>query len=132
MEGKISMNRKWIKQDEKAHCCGQIAVAVIANITLEESIKLIGKKGGTSTKELVKALKKLGYKCPYNKCKRMPVKPKLGLGQLHRLGYSGWHWIAIDGDKIYDGLKGNPDGTVNWNSDWRITSYLPVYEKKNK
>jgi hypothetical protein len=54
-------------------------------------------------------------------------RPPLGLGKLKdpkRNG--GWHWVVVDGDKIFDGVNGKPDGTVDWLKDWRITSYLPV------
>lgn len=116
--------RRWIKQPPKSYCCGSIAVAIVAGITLEEAIKLTGKKGSTSTKNIAKALRELGYKCP-DRCKKMP-RPLLGIGQLHKPKKSGWHWVVVDGDKIYDGINGNPDGTVNWEKGWRITSYLPI------
>lgn len=117
--------RTWIKQPSKTRCCGQVAVAVLAGITLEESKKLIKKRGGTQTKHLVAALRKLGFTCP-DKCKKMS-RPPLGLGQMRTSEKkSGWHWVVVDGDRIYDGSSGNPDGTVNWPVDWRITSYLPV------
>ena len=117
--------RTWIKQKPKTRCCGHIAVAVIAGITLEASKKLIHKRGGTTTKNLVTALRKLGFKCP-DRCRKMP-RPPLGIGQLKKpTRKRGWHWIVVDGDRIYDGIHGNPDGTVNWEADWKITSYLPV------
>ncbi len=117
--------RTWIKQEPKSHNCGPIAVAVIAGVTLEESIKAIGKKGSTTTKQLAKGLRALGYDCP-DRCKKMP-RPPLGIGQLKcSRRKSGWHWVVVDGDKIYDGVNGRPDGTVMWDSCCKITSYLPV------
>lgn len=116
----------WIKQPEKSRICGQIAVAVIAGISVEDSIKLIGKRFGTSTKDLAKALLKLGYKCP-NRCKRLKEKPKLAIAQVHKpVRKSGWHWVVVHENKIYDGIDGNPDGTVNWTKGQKITSYLPI------
>jgi hypothetical protein len=117
--------RTWIKQKPKTRCCGHIAVAVIAGITLEESKSLIKRRGGTNTKHLVTVLRQLGYTCP-NRCRQMP-RPALGLGQMKKpTRKSGWHWVVVDGDKIWDGLHGNPDGTVNWEPGWKITSYLPL------
>jgi len=117
--------RTWIEQKPKSHNCGPIAVAVIAGVTLEEAIKAIGKKGSTTTKQLVCGLRKLGWNCP-DRCKKMP-KPPLGIAQLKSpTRKSGWHWVVVDGDKIYDGCNGNPDGTVRWINGERITSYLPV------
>jgi hypothetical protein len=116
----------WIKQPEKSRICGQIAVAVITGISVEESKKLIGKNFGTNTKDIAKALRKMGYKCP-NRCKRLKEKPKLAIAQVRKPSKkSGWHWVVIHEDKIYDGIDGNPDGTVNWIKGQRITSYLPI------
>lgn len=119
--------RSWIKQDPKKHNCGQIAIAVIGECSLEEAIKIVGKKGSTTTKDLAKALRKLRFRCP-DRCKKMP-KPLLGLGQLRSSSRkSGWHWVVVDGDKIFDGANGFPDGRVHWKDDWKITSYLPIYK----
>jgi hypothetical protein len=116
--------RTWLKQPDGKNQCGQVAVAVIAGITLKNSIKLIGKKGCTATKDLAKALRLLGYKCP-NRLQRKP-KPILGLGHLRYPGETRSHWVTLDGDKIYDGIYGTPDGKVHWKKDWKITSYLPI------
>ena len=116
--------RTWIKQEPKKKNCGVIAVAVIAGVTVEEAAKAIGKNGATSTKKLAKGLRALGYKCP-DRCVR--TKPPLGLGQLHDTRRkSGWHWVVVDGNLIFDGIYGNPNGTVNWVAGQRLTSYLPV------
>lgn len=124
--------RQWIKQPYGKNQCGQVAVAVIAGIPLDESIKLIGKKGCTATKDLVKALRSLGFQCP-DRCKQMP-RPPLGIAQLHypsrkrnRTWSANWHWVVVDGDKIFDGSShGNPDGTTKWLRNWKMTSYLPI------
>jgi len=116
--------RTWIKQPVKTNICGQIAVAIIADISLEQSIQAIGRKGCTTTKQVVNALKKLGYECP-GRLKRKP-KPEFGIGHLRYPKQYKGHWVVVDGDKIYDGIYGNPDGTVNWKPGWRISSYLPV------
>ena len=115
----------WIQQPPNKKVCGQVAVAVVAGISLSESIAIIGKKGCTKTKDLIKALKVLGYKCP-NHCKKLPTS-SLAIAQVHspkRKG--GWHWVVVDGDKIFDGSYGTPDGKVCWPEGWRITSYLPL------
>ena len=109
--------------------CGQIAVAVIAQIPLDAAKKVVAKRGCTSTKRLVKALRSLGFKCP-DHCKRK--RPPLGIAQLHDpKRKNGWHWVVVDGDKIYDGINGNPDGTVNWKPEWKMTSFLPVEGKES-
>ena len=118
--------RTWIQQKPKSHCCGQIAVAVVAGISLEESIKVVGKKGSTTTKDLAKALRKLGYSCP-NRCKKTNPPPELAIAQLKRPSRkSGWHWVVVDGDRIWDGTNGNSLGQVSWLKGEKITSYLPI------
>ena len=116
--------KNWIKQPVNTNICGQIAVAVIADIPLKQSIEVVGRKGCTTTKQIVNALRKLGYDCP-DRLKRKP-KPEFGIGKLTYPCQNKGHWVVIDSDKIYDGLYGNSDGIVKWKSEWRITSYLPV------
>jgi hypothetical protein len=117
--------RHWISQNLKKKNCGVIAVAVVANVSVALAAEKIGKDGATTTKELVKGLRKLGYECP-DRLQRI-ARPQLGIAKVvDPKRRSGWHWVVVDGDKIYDGINGNPDGTVNWNVDWKITSYLPV------
>jgi hypothetical protein len=118
--------RTWIKQEPKNHNCGQIAIAVIVGTSLSEVISIVGKKGSTTTKEVAKALREYGYKCP-DRLQRIP-KPKLGIGHLKYPNESRSHWVVVDGDKIYDGIYGKADGTVKWKKGWRITSYLPITE----
>ena len=102
-----------------------IAVAVIASIPVNVVAECIGKDGGTTTKQLVKAVRKLGYKCP-DRLKVMP-RPPLAIAKLKNpKRRSGWHWVVVDGDNIFDGAYGKPDGTVDWLKGWRITSYLPI------
>jgi hypothetical protein len=124
------MKRKWIKQGSKRNC-GQIAVAVITGESLEKVSYVIGHDHGTKTKELAKALRFFGYDCP-DRLQRLKERPKLAIAKLSTYGKSSWHWVVIDGDKIYDGVNGTESGTVNWT--WsnckRITSYLPI-KKRN-
>ncbi len=117
--------RRWIKQPDDSNQCGQVAVAVVTGITLKQSIRIIGKKGCTNTKDLVFALRFLGYKCP-RKCKKMP-RPPLAIAKLRAPDRkNGWHWVVVDGDKIYDGIDGNERGQIIWKYGWKLTSYLPI------
>jgi len=114
----------WIEQPYKSRLCGQIAVSVITNLHLKDIIQLLG-RNGTSTKKLVRVLRRLGYTCP-DKLKKMP-RPSLGIAKLKDPERkSGWHWVAVDGDKIFDGINGTPEGKVHWPKSWRMTSFLPI------
>jgi len=117
--------RKWIRQLPNKKNCGVIAVAVIADVSLSVAETAIGKKGSTTTKDLARGLRALGFDCP-DRCQKIP-RPPLGIGHLSDpKRKSGWHWVVVDGDKIYDGIFGEPNGTVKWKKGWMITSYLPV------
>lgn len=102
-----------------------IAVAVVASVPVNVAAEHIGKDGATTTKQLVKGLRSLGYECP-DRLQRIP-RPPLAIAKLidgKRKG--GWHWVVVDGDKIFDGINGKPDGTVNWSKKGRMTSFLPI------
>lgn len=120
--------RKWLKQYHKRNC-GQIAVAVITGKSVREIYKIIGHDHGTKTKDLVKALRKLGYSCPA-RLKCLKERPKLAIAKLDHKLRRGWHWVVIDGYKIYDGHYGTKNGTVKWKQGHRITSYLPIKKRK--
>ena len=119
--------RKWIPQPSKKKVCGQVAVAVVTGKPLDEVIRVVGKKGCTKTKDIVKGLRTLGFHCA-GKCQRMKESPPLAIAQVHSPKRSGWHWVVIDGDKIWDGHFGTSNGKVVWPECWRITSYLRIYE----
>ena len=114
---------RWKKQPHRP-ICGQIAVAVIANCSIKKAIEVIGKDSYTTTKDLARGLRKLGFKCP-SRLQRLKEKPKLAIAKLKNHKYN-WHWVVIIQDKIFDGKYGNKSGKVKWKKDWRITSYLPI------
>jgi len=117
---------KWIKQSYSISNCGQIAVSVITGISIKRISAIIGKDEETKTKDLVKSLRELGYRCP-NRLKVFKKNiPQLAIGKLSYPNTTyNWHWVAIINDKIYDGRYGNKNGKVKWKKDWKITSYLP-------
>lgn len=102
-----------------------IAVAVIAEVSVGLAAEKIGKDGATTTKQLVKGLRALGYECP-DRLQRIP-RPPLAIAKLvDPKRKSGWHWVVVDGDKVYDGINGTPEGTVDWPTGTKMTSFLPV------
>jgi hypothetical protein len=129
------MNRlKWVEQPAGTHTCGQVAVAVITGKSLDEVIDVIGHAHGSKTRELVAALKHFGYDAPL-RCRKME-EPELGLAQVHRPNFNGWHWIVVANGFIYDGEWIDPHvgraasraryiREIGWYGQ-RITSYLPV------
>jgi hypothetical protein len=91
-------------QPKAARQCGQHCVAMVAGITLAESIVAFdGKKAGTTTKQVVAALKKLGYaagpRLQLIKGK-MELPPRCILKQQWPK-QKGWHWVVYDKGKVY-------------------------------
>ena len=122
--------RTWIEQKPNKKNCGVIAVAVIAEISVALAAEKIGKDGATTTKQLVKGLRALGYECPNRLVKSKLPWPKLAIAKLvSPERKSGWHWVAIADGLIYDGINGTPDGKVHWPPGAKITSYLPITKK---
>lgn len=123
---------KWRNQKSGTKTCGQIAIAVILNISLKKAIKLVGHDTYTNTKDLIKILRQHNYQCP-NRLKHLKRAPELAICKLSYIKknnkyVSHWHWVVIYKDKIFDGVYGDSKGNVTWkNSDtMRITSYLPI------
>ena len=114
---------KWKKQPNKP-ICGQVAVSVIANCSIEKAIRAVGKTGRTKTVDLVRGLRKLGFTCP-SRLQILKEKPELAIAKLKNHKYN-WHWVVIYKDKIFDGIYGDRFGNVKWKKWWRITSYLPI------
>lgn len=125
------MTLQWIEQ-KRGRCCGQIAVAVATGRPLAEIKAEIGRRGGTKTQHLVRALRESGFAAA-DRC--MPHTqfvevPDLCLAQLRRDGKSSWHWIVICDGIVFDGERSGPMAYADYvwyqkTQGWRITSYLP-------
>jgi hypothetical protein len=124
-----------IFQPEGSNLCGQTCVAMLAGVTLEESIAAFsGKRGGTRTKEIIVALQKLGIKCDDAPLTRFtgdcfPTDTcivKLHIDGTHRTHWSVWHeGRYYDPSEAADGLL---EGSKNMYPPYiRMTSYLPIY-----
>jgi len=96
-----------IKQPDNSNLCGQACVAMIAGISLKESIKLFDSKGKTNTKKVYYALQKKGISCS-NKAVRIKNnnKPKLCMVTIHYTGYKNRHWCVWNNNKYYDPARG--------------------------
>lgn len=90
-------------------CCGQACVAMVAGITLEESIKIFGHKRGTTTKQVRRALTECGW-IPAEKLKIVP--------RVHRKGYAK---LAVCLFKVVW-----PDKSSHWILNWQGTIYDPL------
>lgn len=127
---------KWMQQPEGSSLCGQTCVAMIAGVTLEESIEAFGgKRGGTRTKDLVAALRKLGIECGDPPLIRINGQcyPDTCIVKLHFNDRKNTHWTVWHEGRFYD-PEAYPNFFINeflgGNKYWegvRQTSYLPIF-----
>jgi len=80
---------------------------MIAGISLDESIRLFGSKGTTTTRQLYYALQKKGISCN-DKAVRIKNgnKPKFCIVIIHYTGCKNTHWCIWNDNKYYDPVRG--------------------------
>lgn len=121
-------------QPEGSGLCGQTCIAMAADVSLDRACDVVGhrKLGGTTTREVVHALRELGVPCA-SSLKRIsrlrPVLPKRCIVAIHRPKEPGrhrgrWHWMLHWDGRMFDPGDAWPEAY----RDWRITSVLEIYE----
>ena len=95
---------KILLQPEGSSLCGQACVAMLAGITLEESIKVFGSRAGTSTKQVVEALRSLGVKCAdgLTRITKSRGKSEACMVVQHFDGAKHTHWVVYLNGLYYD------------------------------
>lgn len=111
-----------LTQPPGTYLCGQTCLAMLAGISIERAITIIGHGHSTRTRELVTAFRALGFICP-DRLRRFgrTVIAELDLAVV-KVCYSGCsrtHWIAVSAGEIYDPVN-------NSLLYGRTTSYLPL------
>lgn len=92
-----------VRQKPKSFNCGQCCVAMLAGVTRKQANKVFGSKGGTTTKQVVRALKKLGL-APAERVRTFRSEGSLPATCLLRLKYAGrahGHWVVYNAGLIY-------------------------------
>jgi hypothetical protein len=122
-----------IQQPEGSSLCGQTCVAMAAEVSLERSIEVFGSRGGTRTKQVVKALRELGIATVGDKLiRRKPDEkaPNYGIIKIlfERLEPDGkiheWsHWALMWGGILHDPGEATPGVT---SPNGRFSSYLKI------
>lgn len=109
-----------------------------AGVTLERAIEVVGhaKRGGTETREIVKALRALGVECA-DRLKvvnrKRPVLPKRGVVNICKLvarpdgkrRQRFAHWMLTWDGEILDPGAAWPEAYEQ--NGWTITSYLEIH-----
>ncbi len=121
-----------IFQPSGSSLCGQTCVAMIAEVSLEESIEAFGgKNGGTRTKDVVTALQKLGIQCDEKLTRFKGILPDVSIVKLHFDDVTGTHWTLWCNGRFYDPSRyGNSSlntSKTEYPEGVRITSYLPIF-----
>jgi len=128
-----------IQQPEGSNLCGQCCVAMLAGISLEKSIELVGKRGSTRPKDLARALTKLGFECDGYR-----VRIRGHWASEHRRNYhlqlsdiailtvqipgkKMWHWVLYAGGNFYDPSFRTPF----WGrpAHINVSSFIPIKRK---
>lgn len=109
-------------QPKGSNLCGQTCVAMIADISLDDAISSVGKRGLTNTKDIANALRKLGFECA-DKVTRY----KNGLGSEFCLCVvESKHWVVYKDGLFYDPAY----GILLWIPI--VTSYLNIIPRKEQ
>jgi hypothetical protein len=74
---------------------------------------------------LINILKKFKIKCD-SKLRRKRLSD-LAIGAVKRNKIFSDHWVVVWKNKIFDGNLGLKSGKVMWHSDWKIVSYINIY-----
>jgi hypothetical protein len=109
-------------QPSGSYCCGQACIGMLLGWSIEDVQKVMGKKGKTRTKDIVKFLNDFGCKCSmrriflYGRSKSISS----GILWLKHPTLNKFHWVLLWRGNLYD-----PDGcTIT--QGWKVLSAIPV------
>ena len=125
---------KIVSQKTNTLICGHCCVAMISGYPLSDVIDFIGHDRGTSTKELTRVLRKIGFSCS-RRAKRIgkySILPDLCIliSRSANNNKGNWHWILYNKGKIYDSRCRKPHEYEKYikRKKVRITSYIEIGE----
>jgi hypothetical protein len=115
-----------VRQPIDSSLCGQCCVAMAAGVSLTKAIEAVGhgRRGGTSTREIIAALRRLGVRS-VDRChaisRARPEYPRRALLVMRQNGNRRWHWVYYENGQFHD-----PQGRWPDYDGWRVTSYLEL------
>lgn len=112
-----------VTQPPGSHLCGQAVVAMLAGISLERSIELMGTRGRTHTHQMVAALREKGHEARRGMLVRGRWRdPSIGRG-FGRVRCKGdrrfSHWFAFEKGRVFDSWYQN--APRDWPERWQVT-----------
>ncbi len=114
-----------------ANTCGQTCVAMISSQTVDDVCKVMGRKGGTHTRDLIKALSFYGFACGDRliRMNQHTVLPALAIVKVKHPTEKWTHWAVWRGNKFLDPFFDGSRGAIA--HGWRTLSYLEVGDRCN-
>jgi hypothetical protein len=96
---------------------------MLAGVTIDDACKVIGKRGATRTRDIVKALRHYGFACPDRPTRlhRMDALPSDAVIKYSWPGRSKGHWLLRVDGHTYDPEFGPPP------EGGRVTSCILFY-----
>jgi hypothetical protein len=103
--------------------CGQTCVAMAAGVSLERAYEVFGHQSGTTTREVVQALRHLGINCAdrLRRCSKTRAIPARAILHTREQGGRRAHWMLMWDGRVYDPADRYPD------DHWPIVSYLEIF-----
>jgi len=118
---------KYVSQ-ETERGCGQACVAMLASLSFERGVEMVGKKGLTRTKDIKNALEKIGIKTA-KKLKVVTLEtplPPLCIVKIKWKDTTKSHWSIYDNGDFLDPYFGRIRGGYE-KLDGKITSFLEIF-----
>jgi hypothetical protein len=97
---------KLVRQPKGSKQCGQACVAMVAGVSLKQSIELFKHTSSTRTRDIIKALRCAGIRCTSSRL--VPFRhDTLFLTAIVKVQplfnrKNNWHWVVWHNGKVYD------------------------------
>ena len=109
--------------------CGHACVAMVTGTTLDKVQSVIGHSHGTTTRELVRAIRKLGGKCS-SRLQRIGTHvalPDRAIVKISLPKTRNWHWVVYWDNHLFD-----PAQHWRFRAVGRVTSFLPILKRETR
>lgn len=126
---------KIVRQPLLSMLCGHCCISMLSGVSVKKIIKMVGRDTGTSTKEMVRVLRKLKIKSG-KKLRVVSKKSSLPAKAILKIKYpkkSNWHWVVVYKGMIHD--PGASRGGIypieklheRYDPKVKISSYLEIF-----
>lgn len=120
---------KHLQQPKGSLLCGQVCVAMLADVGLVEAVIATGHGKATGTNELRAALRELGRRCGRERwAEEFADLPRRGrfLAKFWRRGLRKSHTVVYAGRRVFDPHRPGPMTRAAFEKRLRENEYVPV------